>query len=137
MNAILKLKTQQSEFERTAREVLEFKRIEDDARASRVAAEARLVAMVEAKDEGTVHEEDGHVKVTVAFKVTRSVDAEKVVEEWNAMPALIKDAFVWKPDLVIKHMRALESANPEAYAVLAKYITAKPAKPSVKIEEVA
>lgn len=137
MNAILKLNTQQSEFERTAREVLEFKRIEDDARASRVAAEARLVSMVEARDEGTVHEEDGHVKVTVAFKITRSVDAEKVIADWNSLPPLVHDAFVWKPDLVLKQMRALETANPEAYAVLAKYITAKPAKPSVKIEEVA
>lgn len=134
---ILKLKTRQSEFERTAREVLEFRRIEDDARASRVAAEARLVAMVEAKDEGTVHEEDGHVKVTISFKVTRSVDADKVVEDWNSLPPLVHDAFVWRPDLVLKQMRAIEIANPAAYAVLAKYITAKPAKPSVKIEEVA
>lgn len=136
MNAVLKL-NQQSEFERTAREVMEFKRIEDDARASRVAAEARLVSMVESKDEGTVHEEDGHVKVTVSFKVTRTVDADKVIEDWNSLPPLVHDAFVWKPDLVLKHMRALALANPDAYAVLARYITAKPAKPSVKIEEVA
>ncbi len=137
MNAILKLKTKQSEFERTAREVMEFKRIEDDARASRVAAEARLVSMVEARDEGTIHEEDGGVKVTVTFKVTRTVDADRVVADWNSLPPVIHDAFVWKPDLVLKQMRALEAANPDAYAILAQYLTAKPAKPSVKIEEVA
>lgn len=137
MNAILQLKTRQSEFEQTAREILEFKKIEDDARASRVAAEARLVSMVEAKSEGTLHEEDGRIKATITFKITRTVNSEKLAEDWNSLPPIVHDAFVWKPDLVLKHMRALEAANPDAYAVLAKYVTAKPAKPSVKIEEAA
>jgi hypothetical protein len=137
MNAILQLKTRQSEFEKTAREILEFKKIEDDARASRLAAEALLVSMVEAKTEGTLHEEDGRIKATITFKVTRTVDAEKLNAEWNGLPPIVHDAFVWKPDLVLKHMRAIEAANPDAYAVLAKYISTKPAKPSVKIEEVA
>ena len=137
MNAVLKLKTSMSAFERAARQVLEFKAIEDDAKASRIEAEAILVSMVENKIEGTVHEEDGKVKVTVSFKITRSVDGAAVQEAWNDLPEIVKDAFIWKPDLVLKQARALESANPAAYAVLAKYITAKPAKPSIKIEEVA
>jgi hypothetical protein len=137
MNAILKLKTSQSAFERAARQVLEFKAIEDDAKARRIEAEEILVRMVEGKTEGTVHEEDGNLKVTVTFKVTRTVDAAKVTEDWNKIPELVKDAFTWKPDLVIKHMRALETANVDAYAVLAQYITTKPAKPSVSIKEVA
>ena len=137
MNAVLKLKTSMSAFERAARQVLEFKAIEDDAKASRIEAEAILVSMLENKIEGTVHEEDGNVKVTVSFKITRSVDGAAVQEAWNDLPEIVKDAFIWKPDLVLKQARALESANPAAYAVLAKYITAKPAKPSIKIEEVA
>ena len=137
MNAVLKLKTSQSAFERAARQVVEFKAIEDDAKARRVEAEEILVKMVEGKTEGTVHEEDGGVKVTFTFKVTRTVDAAKVQQDWNQIPELVKDAFVWKPDLVLKHMRALETANADAYAVLAQYITTKPAKPSVSIKEAA
>lgn len=133
MNDIFKLTTQ-SELERTAREILEFKTIEDDAKASRLAAEERLIAMIENKPEGTVHEEDGGIKVTATFKLTRTVDAGAVQAAWNDLPEMVRDAFSWKPELVLKHARALEAANPKDYAVLAQFITAKPAKPSIKIE---
>ena len=132
MNAILKFK--RSEFEQTAREILEFKQIEDDAKASRIQAESRLVAMLPTQVEGTINEEDGGIKATVTFKLTRTVDGNAVQADWNELPEIVKDAFIWKPDLVLKQARALESANPAAYAVLAKYITSKPAKPGVKIE---
>jgi hypothetical protein len=131
---ILNMKQPRSNFELIALDIMEFKRIEDDAKASRLAAETKLLAMMEAKDEGTVHEEDGSVKVSVTYKLTRTLDTAKVQEDWNTIPELVKDAFTWKPDLVLKHMRALESANPQAYAVLAQYVTAKPAKPAVKVE---
>jgi len=131
---ILNMKQPRSNFELIALDIMEFKRIEDDAKASRLAAETKLLAMMETKDEGTVHEEDGSVKVSVTYKLTRTLDAAKVQEDWNTIPELVKDAFVWKPDLVLKHMRALESANPQAYSVLAQYVTAKPAKPAVKVE---
>lgn len=131
---ILNMKQPRSNFELIALDIMEFKRIEDDAKASRLAAETKLLAMMEAKDEGTVQEEDGSVKVSVTYKLTRTLDAAKVQEDWNTIPELVKDAFTWKPDLVLKHMRALESANPQAYAVLSQYVTAKPAKPAVKVE---
>ena len=134
---ILNMKSKKlSAFESVAREVAEFKRIEDDAKASRLNAEALLVSMIEQKSEGTIHEEDGNVKVSVTYKLNRTVDAEAVIKDWNELPAEVHDAFEWKPQLVLKQARALESANTLSYAVLAKYITTKPAKPSVKVEVV-
>jgi len=135
MNAVLQLKPR-SAFEQACRDIIELKQIEDDAKARRYTIEKALAAMVGEATEGTLHAEEGRFKVTATYKLTRTVDGAKVQAAWNDLPAIVQEAFVWKPDLALKHYRALESANPEAFAVLAKYVTAKPAKPAIKIEEV-
>jgi hypothetical protein len=120
--------------ESVAKEWLAAKALEAAAIEKRRAVEERLLPLVQAQEEGTVTEKLEGLKVSVTYKIDRKVDAEAVQNAWNTLPPIVQDAFSWKPELVLKQARALEAANPEAYKTLAQFITAKPAKPSVKVE---
>ena len=137
MNAVLQMKPRISDFEQACRSILELKKIEEDAKKRRYELEAALASMVGETTEGTLHAEEGAFKVSATYKLTRTVDSAAVQAGWNDLPEIVRDAFTWKPDLVLKHYRALEVANPDAFATLAKFVTTKPAKPSIKIEGVA
>ena len=51
--------------------------------------------------------------------------------------ALFEQAIEYKPALKTAGLRYLQQNEPETYAVLAQAITAKPAKPSVRVEAIA
>ena len=120
--------------EQLSQEWLEAKHAEVQALEKRREIEEEILSMIQTRDEGTTSENIGDLKLSVTFKMDRKVDANAVQEAWNVLPPLVQEAFIWKPDLVLRHARAIESANPEAYKVLAKFITIKPARPSVKVE---
>ena len=120
--------------EKLSQEWLDAKNAEVIALGKRREIEEEIISQVQTRDEGTTSENIGDLKLSVTFKMDRKVDANAVQEAWNVLPPLVQEAFIWKPDLVLRHARAIESANPEAYKVLAKFITIKPARPSVKVE---
>ncbi len=111
-----------------------IKDAEKAAQEKRLAIEAAMLGMVQHLPEGTVTTEAGDIKVKVTYKVTRSVDVNGVQDDWNVMPSIVQEAFRWKPDLDLKRYRAIETANPEAFKLLAKYVTSKEAKPSISVE---
>lgn len=79
--------------------------------------------------EGTVtNKEQG---ISVAYKLTRTADTAALQKAWMNLPSVVKDAFEWKATPTMKNIKALQIANPEAYALAAKFITAKPAKPYI------
>jgi hypothetical protein len=55
----------------------------------------------------------------------------------DSMPvALFEQAIDYAPKLKLPGLRHLQSNEPDAYALLAQAITARPAKPSVRIEAI-
>ena len=112
------------------------KKREDAARAERIELEKTIVAMLPAKDEGTVRDEADGFAVAVTYKMARKVDAKALTAAWPSLGKIVQDAFKWAPDVSLSQLRALEHANPVAYASAVRFITTTPAKPSVKIEEI-
>lgn len=90
------------------------------------------------KDEGTmsVHVADKY-KVSTVGKINRTVSAEVWDEVKGSIPESLADRLVrYKPELNLRELRYVELNEPEWFASIAKAITSKPAKPSVKIDVV-
>jgi hypothetical protein len=111
------------------------KRAEDEAIAERRGLDAQLAEMLKDpnKPEGSISQklEGLGVKLTVTYKINRSVDGKKLQADWDKLTAGAQAAFKWKPDVSVSELRKLE--GPDA-TVAAIYITAKPGAPSVEID---
>lgn len=82
--------------------------------------------------EGTVtNKEQG---ISVAYKLTRTADTAALQKAWVNLPSVVQDAFEWKATPTMKMVKALQIANPQAYAIAAEFITAKPAKPYITVK---
>ncbi len=107
------------------------------AQAALLDAEQAMLRLMPAKDEGSVTERGLHYKVTATYGVNRTLDAAALGAIRNEIPsALFDQAIEYAPKLKLAGVRYLQANEPETYAVLAQAITAKPAKPSVKVEAV-
>lgn len=112
-----------------------MKILEDKYRTLRLDAEERLVAAVEAKAEGSVTVRGSQYKATVTFGVTRNVDQAALSAAWDSLPEGIRNVFPVKHGVDLKELRHWQNNNPDEYArYIAPVVTAKPAKPSVKLE---
>jgi len=107
---------------------MEAKAAEAAAKEERLMAEAALLAAVRpSKLEGT------ETKATdgVTSKLSRSLD----YDAYRAMDLPENIAFVdMKPTINLKNLRMIERLDP---ALVAQCVTVKPAKPSIKVQEVA
>lgn len=112
---------------------------EQRATEARIAAEQALIALMPSKDEGSVTLAGNSYKASITYGVNRTIDAA-VVAQLYADPNLRWGAermFPMAPKLDTKELRYFQANEPDAYALLAQAITAKPAKPSVKVEALA
>ena len=111
---------------------LDAKAEENAARAKRIEIEEELLAILPCREEGsqTIKLENG-MRVVTEGRLTRSIDAKVLQDEWNDLPAIIQGTFHWKPDLKITCFKSLEDDHK---ALIAKYVTTKPAKAGVKVE---
>jgi hypothetical protein len=111
---------------------MEAKAREAAAKEERLRAEAELLAAVKpSKLEGTETRATDGFKVSVTTKLNRSLD----FDAYRAMDLPENMAFVeFKPSINLKNLRMIERLDP---ALVAQCVTVKPAKPSIKIEEVA
>lgn len=111
----------------------------NEARAAeaRIEAEKALIALMPPKDEGSVQLIGASYKVTIEYGFNRTIDrAALAAIKSSVPPALFEQAIDYKPAIVLKGLRLLQSNEPDAYAALAQAITSRPAKPSVKIEAI-
>ena len=115
-----------------AQDWLDAKAEENAARAKRIEIEEELLAILPCREEGsqTIKLENG-MRVVTEGRLTRSIDAKALADDWNDLPALIQGTFHWKPDLKITCFKSLEDDHK---ALIAKYVTTKPAKAGVKVE---
>lgn len=123
-----------TEIDLAAHSYQQAKAAEDTARLARLAAEERLIALIGCKEEGSTSRKTAYYKVATTGKLTRTLIADRVQEAATALGELIDTVIQWKPALSLSGLRALEKANPEAYAAMCKAIVTKPAKPAVKVE---
>ena len=118
-----------------AESIIHLKNIEASAREERIRIEQLIIEKVGAKEEGTTTAEDGNFKVKTVGKLTRSIDTNAVQADWDNLDPAIQKCIKWKADLDTKNLRSLEAMRDDLVPVIAKYMTTKPAKPSVTIEE--
>lgn len=113
------------------------KNAENEAKASRIAVEQRIAALMpaDAPEARTKAEVDGY-RVTVEYSVTRKVDSEKLGALWDALPPKTREAFKWEAKPVLAVLRGIQEHTPAAYAIVATCIETKPAKPAVKVEAI-
>lgn len=113
---------------------LEAKAAETQANLRRLDIEAEILKHFTPPEdgEGTVSNKEQGVSVT--YKITRSADTEALQDKWRQLPPIVQEAFTWKATPALKQLKALQLANPEAYAIASQFVTAKPAKPSISIK---
>ena len=83
------------------------------------------------RDEGSITQSQGDYKVTVTYKMTRSLDTEQLQQHWHQIPERAHSAIKWKADLSTSSFRSL---SPEDAALIGQYMTTKPASPTVSVE---
>jgi hypothetical protein len=112
------------------------KRAEDQAVAARREIDAQLAElMADAnKPEGSISRktDDGY-KLTVTYKIDRKVDTEALTKDWAKLPIDVQAAFKWSAALSVSEFRKLQD---KAQLSASRFITAKPASPSITIEAV-
>lgn len=114
---------------------LAAKRAEDAAVAARREIDEQITNLLRPADklEGTVSEKAGEYKVSVTYKLSRTVSTEDLQKAWDKLTAEQQGAFSWKADVSVSALRKLDD---KAQAAVAKFITSKPASPTIKIEAV-
>ena len=109
------------------------KMAEETAKKNRIDIENKILALYATPDggEGTHNDEE----FSIAWKLTRTVDAEALSAEFEMLGANVQKAFRWKPEVDLRQLRALQDLDAAAYAEAAKFFTSKPAKPSVTLKD--
>lgn len=124
-----------SAIDEAAWRLLECKRLEDEARQNRISAEESVIALVGLAPEGTQTEKTQYFKVSTVSNLNRSLvpNGEDIIE---AEGERYLDKIVrYRPEVSVSGLKALASQEPEVYARIIKAIITKPAKPSVKVEQ--
>jgi hypothetical protein len=104
---------------------------EATAKAERLRLEELIEKQFTKPDGGEGTHTDEEVKIT--WKINRTVDTAKVETAWDTLKPNAKNAFRWKAEVDLTHLRALKDLDSAAYAQAAEFITSKPAKPSIEI----
>lgn len=109
------------------------KQQEDKAKEHRLSIEKQITDLFpQGKGfEGTVKEGD----LSIAFKVTRSVDTEKLQESWDSLNANARKAFKWKADIDLRQYRAIGELDAPSFAQISAFVTTKDAKPSITLKD--
>lgn len=131
MNAPDGIAVQQARIAALVDEWRDAKRTEEAAKERRYAIEASLCDELPLAGEGTRTEKIGAAKVSITYGITRAVDTPALQLAWQGLTEAQQSAFRWKAEVRLRELRDLDLP---AQNVLARFITAKPAKPAVKIE---
>ena len=127
-----------SVLDQLAYDLMVAKAEEASANEARLEIEKKLLELLEKKDEGTVTVKTDYFKISATFGIDRKVDPEIVASLSQELDEeQYQRLFKWTPGIDLKELRYLDEHKPEVYRLAAKAITAKPKKPSLKVEEIA
>ena len=112
-----------------------LKRVEAEARESRIRAEEALIAMIpNDKSEGSVSLADDNITVTVTKKLNRKIDFDLLERQWDNLPEL-KNIVRYKREVNLPYVRKImEFGDTMTQNALNSIVTATPAKTSVSIK---
>lgn len=115
-------------------ELKKAKELEASAKEKRIECEERLIASVGCQEEGSTTHEGNYFKVTTTGKLSRKLDDKA----WRAIAREFNGNYPVRTKLEIdtKKMRKLACDEPAMYQLFLTCVTTKPAKSSVRIEEV-
>lgn len=99
-------------------------------------AHAALLGLCASRNEGAIQTLGEAYKVTVTYGVNRTVDPAALNAVWPQLPEGARRVFPMKPSIDLKELRHWQANEPEVYAVIAQAVTAKPSKPSIKVESI-
>ena len=116
-----------------AEQYLAAKKYEDEAIAERRRIGKLIEAALPGPSEGSASDEIDGIKVSVTRKITRSIDNEKLQNDWEFISENVQRAFRWKAELNTKHYRALQELLTTELDEANKYITSKPSAPSIDV----
>jgi hypothetical protein len=116
---------------------LAAKAAESKAATDRLAVEQQIAGLLRATqpEDRQKADVDG-LRVTVQYKVTRKVDGEALRAAWDTISPRAQSCFKWAASVDMKEMRKVADVLPADYALAAKFIESKPAKPSVTVEAI-
>jgi len=111
------------------------KQAEESGRLARLEIEALILeqADVKQKPDGSCTTDTGAFKVTVTHKTNLSLDADKWAEIRDQISPELLSVVNYKPALDPKGVKWVRENNAAQYAILSQAITAKPAKPGVRV----
>jgi hypothetical protein len=112
--------------------LMQLKEQELFIKEERTKLENDIATAIATKDEGTDTVKAGQYKITVTSKLTRTLDYPAYMAIENDIPEGIRCVNL-KPELDMKKLRAMEMVRP---GFSAQFVTSKPAKAAVKIEEI-
>lgn len=105
------------------------------AQADYDAVLAEWLEQAPTRSEGAVKSEVDGYAITTTYSVNRTVDEAALSQAWPWIPEGMRDVFRVKHAVDTKALRTLQELDPAGYAhYIAPVVTAKPAKPSVKVE---
>lgn len=125
-----------NEVDLLAQQWREAKDAETYAKERRLQIEAQITELVGVAEEGTTNAHGEYFCVKTVGKLNRSLDEDSLQRDWLKLPDEVKKCIRWKPALDTRALRSLESMRDDLVPVMAQYMTTKPAKPAIKIEEV-
>ncbi|KAF1711087.1 hypothetical protein CSC70_03940 [Pseudoxanthomonas kalamensis DSM 18571] len=99
-------------------------------------AHEALLADCVSRNEGSATTTGSNYKVTVTYGMNRTVDQAALNALWERLPEGARRVFPVKHGIDTKELRYWQSSEPDTYALIAQAITAKPSKPSVKVERI-
>jgi hypothetical protein len=112
---------------------IEAKREEDTANSKRIAIEQEICALQPPKQEGATTVEAGGFKLTVTGSLSYKADdieaLRNITSGWDANLVPLRS----KTEVDPTGCKWLRANRPELWEQVAKVVTVKPAKPSVKV----
>jgi hypothetical protein len=114
---------------------LAAKRAEDAAVQARREIDEQISNLLRPADklEGTVSQKAGEYKISVVYKLSRKVSTDDLQKAWDKLSAEQQAAFKWSADVSVSALRKLDDKSATA---VSKFITSKPASPTITIEAV-
>lgn len=110
-----------------------LKEAENRAKDERLQVEAAICELVDVPTEGTNTTTTALFKCKAVGKLKRKLDARAWAEIEKDVPEHLRPVR-YKAEIDLKKLKAIESANPEIWRVVAQAITSEKGKTSINIE---
>lgn len=135
LNAAARTQEEPTALDMACQAYREAKAAEEAARNDRLLAEERILSEMGCKEEGTTTVKTEWFKVSTVGGLTRGLIADELPRVQGLVDQRLYEQVIrYEPKLSVSGLKAVATANPDAYRLLCSAIVTKPAKPAVKVE---